>query len=154
MRGLGSLILVLVLLGVFVYAVPEFFPEDQYVEAEIFEVFGNTLTVGNGCKAIVADTSPERAIAIQLGLAGEIDERPTIYDNYAQTLENFNITLESVALEGFHTTYYAANMIFRDKDRILKIDAKPSDAFALALRTNSTIYINKTLLEEIGVAIC
>ncbi|MFH1630767.1 MAG: bifunctional nuclease domain-containing protein [Candidatus Aenigmatarchaeota archaeon] len=37
---------------------------------------------------------------------------------------------------------------------VLILDMKPSDAFALALRMNSSIYINKMLLDDAGVNIC
>jgi uncharacterized protein len=49
---------------------------------------------------------------------------------------------------------YFANLYLSNDKKALKLDVKPSDGIALALRTNSTIYINKTLLLEHGQNIC
>ena len=47
---------------------------------------------------------------------------------------------------------YASEMMSGDK--ILRLDTKPSDGIALALRTDSPIYIKKSLLEQVGRDIC
>ena len=44
--------------------------------------------------------------------------------------------------------------IIRTTDKVMKIDSKPSDAIALALRADVPIYVNKTLLSEIGQKVC
>jgi bifunctional DNase/RNase len=37
---------------------------------------------------------------------------------------------------------------------LLDLDMRPSDAMALALRTGAPIYLNMTLLREVGTDIC
>ncbi len=49
---------------------------------------------------------------------------------------------------------YRSTMIFESDGRILELDARPSDATALALRTGTDVFINETLLNEMGVDIC
>ncbi len=126
----------------------------NYVVADVLQVSGTFVIVGHNCTAIIAQTSPERAYSIELGLKRIIEERPNTHDIFASVLRTYNITLDSVAIERFDGNYYYANLYLRSGNKILKIDAKPSDAIALALRMNSTIYINKTLLEEIGRNVC
>jgi bifunctional DNase/RNase len=126
----------------------------NYVIADVLQVSGTFVIVGHNCTAIIAQTSPERANSIELGLKGIIYKRPNTHDIFASVLKSYNVTLESAIIENFDGNYYYANLYFRLGDKILKIDAKPSDAIALALRMNSTIYINKTLLEEVGRYIC
>jgi len=127
---------------------------EDYVVADVLQVSENTVLLGNNCTAIISDTSPERAQAIQTGIKGVIDQRPNTYDIFAETLRSFNITLEYVTLDSFVNGTYYANLYLSSTNKILKIDVKPSDGIALALRTNSTIYINRTLLQEIGKNIC
>jgi bifunctional DNase/RNase len=57
-------------------------------------------------------------------------------------------------LDRYEDGVYYANLFLKTKDKVLKLDSKPSDAIALALRTNSTIYINETLLNDIGETVC
>ena len=128
--------------------------ESKYVVADFLEVSGTTVYIGNNCTAIVAETSQERADAIQTGIEGIINERPNAYDTIAAILKSFNITLEHVNMERFDGTFYYSDLILRSGDKILKLDTKPSDAIAIAVRTNSTIYINKTMLQEIGKDVC
>jgi hypothetical protein len=83
-----------------------------------------------------------------------MEQRPNTHDIFAQTLKSFNITLDYVTIDNLVNGTYYSNLFLRSGNKILKLDAKPSDAIALALRTNSTIYINKTLLQEVGKNIC
>lgn len=128
---------------------------EKFVEVnELHVIQDNTIVMGNNCTAIVAQTSPERARSITLGLRGIINVRPNTHDILSDVLDGFNITLERVKVTKFKDNMYLAKMILRNRDKILKLDSKPSDAIATALRTNSTIYINRTLLNERGKNIC
>jgi bifunctional DNase/RNase len=127
---------------------------EDYTIANVLQVSGQTVIIGNNCTAIIQDTSAERAQSIQDGINGIMEQRPNTHDIFAQTLKSFNITLDYVTIDNFVNGTYYSNLFLRSGNKILKLDAKPSDAIALALRTNSTIYINKTLLKEVGTNIC
>lgn len=127
---------------------------EDYLVADVLEVSGNTVMLGNNCTAIISETSSERAHSIEIGIKGIIEDRPNTHDIFAQTLKSFNITLDYVTLDNFENGIYYANLYLKSGNKVLKLDVKPSDAIALALRTNSTIYINKTLLQEVGKNIC
>lgn len=147
-------ILIIGLLSIAVVAVIDSFDTAGYVEADILTVEGTTIIIGNGCRAIVAETSPERAYSIELGIVGLIDERPNTHDIFAETLRSFNISLEYVTLDNFVDGVYYSKLVLKSGDKFLKLDSKPSDAIALALRTNSTIYINQSFLEEYADLVC
>lgn len=135
-------------------ALLEFLSLENYVEANVLKVIGTTIIIGNNCTAIKADTSPERAQSIQLGLEKKISDRPNTHDSFAAVLKSFNITLEAVKLERYDGKYYYSDMILKAGDKILKLDVMPSDGIAVALRTGSKIYLNKTMLFEVGKNIC
>jgi len=145
---------ILVLLSFATLAVINIIDFSQYVVADVLRVSENVIVVGNNCTAIIAETSQERAQSIDSGMRGVIEERPNTHDTFVAVLKSFNITLESVSIESFNGNYYSSDLLLRYGDKISKIDTKPSDAIALAVRTNSTIYINKTLLQEVGRNIC
>jgi bifunctional DNase/RNase len=146
----------LILSSIMAYAIVNLTEMDKsnYVVADYIKVSGTTIFVGNNCTAIVAETSQERADAIQSGIKGVIDERPNAYDSISAILKSFNITLDSVNMERFDGKYFYADLILKSNDKVLKLDTRPSDAMAIAVRTNSTIYINKTMLQEVGKNIC
>jgi bifunctional DNase/RNase len=141
-------------IGLVSVEVTNFLNRDGYVKADIIEVDGNLLTIGAECTAITADTSEERADSIRLGLAKRIDERPNTHDVFVDAFGTFNITVDSVTLDKFDGKYYYSNIILRNERTVLKIDSRPSDAIAIALRADAPIYVNRTLLKEMGEDIC
>ena len=145
----------ILIIGLFAIAQLNNFDSVGYVEADTINIVGlQTLVVGANCTGIVADTTEERAKAIQSGIDKKIEERPSVYDNYVDTMKSFNISVERVSLDRYDGNYYYSNIFLRSADKLLKIDAKPSDAIAVALKANASIFINKTLLREIGKNIC
>ena len=134
--------------------VSKFVSTQGYVEADVLEIQENNVIVGTGCTAIKADTSVERADSIKLGLEGKIGERPNTHDVFVDAFTTFNITIDSVTMDWYDGKYYYSNIILRNDGKVLKIDSKPSDAIAIALRAKAPIYVNKTLLKERGEKIC
>jgi len=131
-----------------------FVDTNEYEEANVVKVIDTTVVLGNNCTAIVAQTSQERARSIELGLEKRIEIRPNTHDLMADTLESFNITLEHVTMDRFEDGIYYATLHMKKGNERLRLDSKPSDAIAIALRTESPIYIKKGLLEEYGQNIC
>ena len=142
------------LLGLYGLAQIDYFPSDQYVEITEIAVDGTTLAIAHDCKALVAQTSEERAVAIQDGLAGVIQDRPTIYDAFTEVLDAYNMSVVSMAIEGRDDKFYYSNIVLQSPDRVLKLDMKPSDGIALCLRTDAPMYIDKELIEAEGVDFC
>jgi bifunctional DNase/RNase len=152
---LAALIL-LVMSSVMAYAIINMTGIDKsgYVIANVIRVSDSTIVIGNNCTAIVADTTDERAQSIESGIMGVVDGRPTTHDTFVEVLKSFNITLDYVNIERYDGRNYYANLILSSGEKTLKLDTRPSDALALAVRTNSTVYINSTMLREIGRNIC
>ncbi len=156
MKNISPFIWLLLLAAVSVAAI-QIFNEADYAKADVIKLggpSGNTLTIGSGCKGIVADTSPERAQAIAEGLGDVIIERPSVYDVYVDTVKSFNISIDRVVLEKYDGQYYYSNIFVNSGNKILKIDSKPSDAVAVALRAKAPVYIKRDLLEKEGKNIC
>ena len=132
----------------------EYFEMNKYVKADILKVIDTTIVVGNNCTAIIAETSPERANSIELGLEKKINVRPNTHDIFADVLKNFNITLERATIDRYEDGIYYATLYLKRGNEELRMDSKPSDAMAIALRMESPIYIKKNLLESQGKNIC
>jgi len=132
-----------------------FSPPFGFVEADVLRVVGlQTIIVGTGCDAIVADTSPERAAAIRDGLAERINGRPNAYDQWSDMLRTYGIVFEGATIHDFTDNMYVSTGIFRQNDSVLEQDMRPSDAMALAVRTGAPVYINNMLLTTFGEDIC
>ena len=156
-RHLKKLQLILISLAVdsvIVFAAVDYFISDDFAEVNNIIIKENIIAIGVDCKGIAAGISPERAMYIQQGIDKVLDVRPNIYDVFKRTIDHYNITLEDVKIVSYADDIYYSETVFKLNNRIFKVDSRPSDAIALALRTDSDIYINKTLIELYGQQIC
>ncbi len=91
--------------------------------------------------------------SIALGLTEVSPPRPMTYKFIATLLEEVGTKLESVRVEALRETTFYAVVSLRCGDQVREVDARPSDAIALALHANSPIYVTQELLEQHGMAV-
>ena len=77
--------------------------------------------------------------------------RPMTHDLLRSVLAELGATVEKVEVTDLRENTYFAIIYLRVNDRPLTIDARPSDAISLALRTKSPIYVAKKVLEASSV---
>jgi bifunctional DNase/RNase len=88
------------------------------------------------------------AFSIQAALEGIKPERPLTHDLLTNILSELDVELEKVTIDGLIKDVFTATLHLREGERRLRIDARPSDSIALALRTGSEIYADRSLLEH------
>ncbi len=94
------------------------------------------------------------ATAIAFAQQGVEPPRPLTHDLMKELVEVFDATLAAVHLTEIKEGIFYATMHLRDSSsQPLTISARPSDAIALAVRTQSNILATEELLDEIGIEI-
>ncbi len=89
------------------------------------------------------------AWAIASAVEGEAPDRPLTHDLIKQFLERMEANVERIIIDDlWHETFYAKIGIVKSSGETLELDARPSDAVALALRVHAPIY----MAEEVIVA--
>ena len=92
------------------------------------------------------------ATAIAFVQQGVLPPRPLTHDLMRELLEVLEVTLTAVHLTEIREGIFYANLLLRDiNSTSLTLPARPSDAIALALRTQSNILATSELLAEVGV---
>ena len=88
--------------------------------------------------------------AIRLSLDGIAPPRPMSHDLMRNFAEHFNVKVERVVVTSVkQNTYYSQiHLSNRGTDQVL--DARPSDAIALAMRTHSPMFVTREVLAERG----
>ena len=91
------------------------------------------------------------ASAIGMGVNERKGSRPLTHDLIAHVVSALGGKVASVAITDVkETTFYAqVNIIDRDGGHV-SVDARPSDAIALAVRTGAPIYVSEDVLETAG----
>ena len=89
--------------------------------------------------------APLEASLIAIELEGKKPLRPLTHDLIVNILSELSYQVESIDVYDLKNNIYYARINLFDGNKKLKIDSRPSDAIALALRTKAPIYVEKKL---------
>jgi bifunctional DNase/RNase len=87
------------------------------------------------------------ALAISLGLESETPDRPFTHDLMKNILDRLGGTVERVTIDDLWQETFYARITLDYKGETIDIDARPSDAIALALRYKAPVYVAEAVLE-------
>lgn len=90
------------------------------------------------------------AQAIECKLQEVDTPRPLTHDIMVSALSAFGIELVEINIRKLDNGVFAADLIFSDGNVTKVVDARSSDAVALAIRTGAPIYTSETVLSESG----
>jgi hypothetical protein len=91
---------------------------------------------------------PVEANAIALQIENVSTPRPMTHDLLTNVLTDLGATLERIVISDLReSTFFAYLELARDGERLL-VDARPSDAIALALRTRSPVFVDSVVLDS------
>jgi bifunctional DNase/RNase len=94
---------------------------------------------------------PWEASAIAMKLQGLSPERPLTHDLFATTLEQLGVRVERVVISELADETFHARLILEGANGTVEIDARPSDALALAVRAGVRIFAADAVLEQAGL---
>lgn len=99
---------------------------------------------------------PAEAQSIACVMRGIQPPRPLTHDLMADIMERFHIRLDAVVINMLPDGIFSGTLLLYDQndpDSNQVVDARSSDAIALALRLGAKIFISPKLLEAIGVKV-
>ncbi|HAW49915.1 TPA: hypothetical protein DCX16_03075 [bacterium] len=88
------------------------------------------------------------AQAILMVLENITPPRPMTHDLLKNVVYTLGANLKRVVITGLNNNTYFAKLIIFIDGAIREIDSRPSDAIALALRTNSPIYVDPSVMSS------
>ena len=88
------------------------------------------------------------ARSIGIGISDAVPPRPMTYDLIAAVIRTLNAKVERIVIVDIRDQVYYAQVEVSVDGKVARIDARPSDAIALASRMNSPIYVKKSVLEK------
>jgi bifunctional DNase/RNase len=91
------------------------------------------------------------ANAIALKISGVSPERPITHDLMAATMAELKINLARIVVTSLDNEVFFARLFLQQNGREIDIDARPSDAIALAVRLECPIFVATEVLEKAGV---
>lgn len=131
----------------------------QKVQCDILGLSSNPSTGGayaivlkeiEGVRRLPIIIGSFEAQAIALEIEGMKPPRPLTHDLLKQVIDNLGGTVVEVIVSELRENTFYAKIILEISGLTNEIDARPSDAIALAVRTQSPIYVAETVLESAG----
>ena len=91
------------------------------------------------------------AESIAVGIEKHKNGRPHTHDLFLRFAHEFGIEIMEVVINRFRDGVYYAMLVCKQGDELTMIDARPSDAIAIAVRIGCEIYAYESVMEEAGI---
>jgi uncharacterized protein len=112
---------------------------------------------------LLKDSTERRALPIWIGqnearailsvLENQSPPRPMTHDLLGNCLTTFGITLERVIIHSLEDNTFFAVLTLKQGDKTERLDARPSDAIALALRMNAPIWVMEEVVADASIPV-
>ena len=99
---------------------------------------------------LLKDGKERRALPIYIN---QKPPRPLTHDLMVNFLQTWDVTLEKVIIHSIQDGTFYAILSVRQGEVRKEIDARPSDAIAIALRTNSPIWVMEEVLADASIPV-
>ena len=91
------------------------------------------------------------AESIAVGIEKHRNGRPQTHDLVIRFAKEFGIEVMEVVINRFRDGIYYAMLVCKQGDDLTMVDARPSDAIAIAVRAGCEIYAYETVMEEAAI---
>lgn len=132
------------------------------VELEILGLSNSQAQTGSFA-LILGEVNGNRRLPIIIGMfeaqaiAIEIEKirpnRPMTHDLFRSLAEAFDISVREVIISNLREGVFYAQLVCERDGQTEVIDARPSDAIAIAIRFNAPIFAEESVMDEAGIVI-
>jgi uncharacterized protein len=109
------------------------------------------LSEEEGARRIPIIVGGFEAQAIAIELEGLQPPRPLTHDLFRNFANSYGIKIVEVNIHKLEEGVFFANVLFDNGDKEIVLDARTSDAIALALRFKCPIYTTEEIVEKAGI---
>ena len=106
---------------------------------------------GNRKLPIIIGMFEAQAIAVEMQKI--VSNRPMTHDLFKSFAQRFNFDIEGIIVSDLKEGVFFAKILCTQDERIVEIDSRPSDAIAVGIRFNASIYTYENILSEAGIVL-
>ncbi|MEB3293301.1 MAG: bifunctional nuclease family protein [Synechococcales bacterium] len=108
---------------------------------------------GKGRRALPIYIGEDQARAIGSVLKNVVPPRPTTHDLFINLMEASHLALERVVIHSLKDSTFYAVLTIKNGDSKYELDARPSDAIALALRARASIWVMEEVVADASIPV-
>ncbi|EFO81102.1 protein of unknown function DUF151 [Oscillochloris trichoides DG-6] len=94
---------------------------------------------------------PFEAEAIAMAIQGHEPVRPLTHDLLKSLIGDLGGQISHIFVNDIRDSTFYARIVIEQDGRTIEVDARPSDAVALAVRTEAPIYVENHVIEQAGI---
>jgi hypothetical protein len=102
----------------------------------------------DGARVLPIWVGPSEASAIALQIENIAPPRPMTHDLLRDVIGALGVTVSRVIISALKGSTFFAFLELRQGADVLLVDARPSDALALAIRTRAPVFVRSEVLEQ------
>lgn len=104
-------------------------------------------------RALPIYISQEQAKAIVNALEKQTPPRPFTHDLIVNIFDSCNIKVERITINSLQDNTFYASIAINTNGQIREVDARPSDAIAIAIRTKSPIWVIEEVIADASIPV-
>jgi len=81
------------------------------------------------------------------------EPRPHIHNTAKRLINVLNGKVDRIIISGYNNEIYYSYIRIKQGKKSFDIDARPTDAFAIAIRTKAPIYVEQDIIDMVGVKV-
>ncbi|MFD2035360.1 bifunctional nuclease domain-containing protein [Belliella marina] len=135
---------------------------DNTIELEILGLTSNNSQSGS-FTLVLGEVEGRRRLPIVIGMfeaqaiAIEIEKiipnRPMTHDLFKSFSSSFNFSIEQILISEMQEGVFYAKIMCKNASKVVEIDARPSDAIAIAVRFEAPIYSTSKVMSEAAIEV-
>jgi len=108
---------------------------------------------------VLSETGGKRTFPILIGIheAYAIDrrtkgitvQRPMTHDLIEHLIKELDYELDQIVINELRDSTFYARLILRRNGNVVEVDSRPSDAIAIGAGTDTPIYVDETVLDQV-----
>ncbi|GGZ14825.1 hypothetical protein GCM10007049_03500 [Echinicola pacifica] len=91
------------------------------------------------------------AQAIAIEIEKIVPNRPMTHDLFKSFASNFGFNIDYILISDMREGVFYAKIVCKDGRKVVEIDARPSDAIAIAVRFEAPIYCEQKVMSEAAI---
>lgn len=88
-------------------------------------------------------------LAIDRRVKGLSSPRPMTHDLMANLIDKLDCELERIVIHDLREHTFFAKLVVRQNGSLIEIDARPSDAIALGVASDTPLYVEESVLQDV-----
>jgi bifunctional DNase/RNase len=104
-------------------------------------------------RAIPIFVGGTEALSIRLRIAKQPFSRPLTHDLFDASMRRLGARMIRAQVDALRESVYLGSVVLTREGQVITLDARPSDAIALAIGNGVPIFVAKTLIDEAGIRV-